>query len=93
MAITIRKKDEEKVPHTALELFVEGDNPEELTTADTRLKVLAFARGTGFNASGLNGTPNPYPIDADGVCDGDLVLGKRPIKCWQAEYVVQAGIR
>ena len=93
MAVTIRKKDPEKTPHTTLELLVESKDQTELTTAETRAKVLAYARGCGFNAGGLNSLPSPYPIDEDGKCDDDLVLGKRSIKCWQAEYVVQMGIR
>jgi hypothetical protein len=78
---------------TSLVVLVEGDRPEELSTIETRNKVLQYARSIGFPASGLGGVPSPYPIDEDGECDEDVVLGKKPIKCWQAEYVVNAGLK
>lgn len=94
MAITVMKtKDDKQLGTTQLNIIIEGDKPEELTTMEARNKVMQFARALGFPASGLGSVPSPYPVDEDGKTDDELVLGKRPMKCWQAEYLVNAGLR
>lgn len=93
MITVIRAKDDKQLGTTQLNIIVEGDKPEELTTMDTRQKVMQYARALGFPASGQGNVPSPYPIDDKGETDDALILGKRPMKCWQAEYVINAGLR
>ena len=93
MITAMRPRDEKQLGTTQINIIVEGDKPEELTTMDTRQKVMQFARALGFPASGQGNTPSPYPIDDAGKTDEDLVLGKRPMKCWQVEYLISAGLR
>jgi hypothetical protein len=66
--------------------------PDILTTPETRNFVLTAARARGFPAKGLGGIPSPYPIDDKGETDDDLVLGRRPLVAWRADYQVSAGI-
>lgn len=93
MITAIRAKDQNQVGTTQLNILVEADQPGELTTMETRQKVMQFARALGFPASGQGNTPSPYPIDDEGKTDDELVLGKRPLKGWQVEYVINAGLR
>lgn len=93
MITVMRPRDEKQLGTTQLNIIVEGDKPEELTTMETRQKVMQYARSLGFPASGQGNIPSPYPIDEDGKTDDDLILGKRPMKCWQVEYLISAGLR
>jgi hypothetical protein len=91
--LKIHQKDPKLVPQTALTLLVDGDNLEELTSMATRSFVLRYANSMmGFQARGLTAVPTPYPIDEDGETDEKLLTGEKPIKCWQAEYTLQAGL-
>lgn len=93
MITAIRAKDESQIGTTQLTVLVDGDLPEELTSIKMRQQVMQFARSLGFPASGLGTVPSPYPVDAEGKTDDELVLGKRPMTGWQAEYTVNAGLR
>jgi hypothetical protein len=76
-------------PLTSIVIVGESADPEELTKAATRQRVIAFARANGLPAaSGLGNFPSPYPVDEKGVCDEDLILGRRPFAKFQTEYTV-----
>jgi len=93
MSIALKVKEGQN-PITSITIVAEGSGPEELTSADTRQRVITFARANGLpSASGLGGIPSPYPVDEAGKCDEDLILGKRPFAKFQAEYTVNASIR
>lgn len=75
-------------PVTSITIIAEGKDPEELVNAATRQRVIMFARANGLPAaSGLGNIPSPYPVDEEGKCDEDLILGKRPFAKHQVEYV------
>lgn len=93
MAVELKIKEGQN-PVTSITILAEGGNPEELVSANTRQQVIMFARANGLpTASGLGGIPSPYPVDAEGKCDEDLILGKRAFAKFQAEYTVNASIR
>lgn len=70
----------------------DNKSPENLTSRETREAVLNWARAQGFPARGLKQIPGTYPVDAQGKTDDDLVLGKRPIAGWQADFELSAGL-
>jgi len=88
MSVELRVKPNQ-TPLTSIVIVGESKDPEELTNAATRQRVIAFARANGLPAaSGLGNFPSPYPVDAEGKCDEDLILGKRPFDKFQAEFTV-----
>lgn len=93
MAVELKIKENQN-PVTSIVIVAEGKDPEELVNANTRQRVITFARANGLPAaSGLGNIPSPYPIDEAGKCDEDLILGKRPFAKFQAEFTVNASIR
>lgn len=92
MAVELKVK-EGQTPVTSITIIGEGDNPEELVSAATRTRVLAFARANGLpTSSGLGNIVSPYPVDENGKCDEALILGQRKFAKFQVEYVVNAGL-
>lgn len=92
MAVKIDPKRNQTSGTTSMTVIAEAPHAHELTTAETRNAVMQFARAAGFPARGLGGVPNPYPVDEEGKTDDELILGKRPIKHWEAAYQVNSGL-
>lgn len=70
-----------------------GDTPELFNTITSRNAVIAFARANGLpTASGLGDFARPFPTDAEGNYDEDLMTGKRKFDHFEAEYTVNAGL-
>lgn len=93
MSVSSMRIKEGQTPINSIVIVVEASSPEDFSSIAVRNQVLAFARSHGLpTASGLGGIPNSYPVDDKGEVDEDLILGKRPFKCFQAEYTVNAGI-
>lgn len=93
-AITI-VEEKTQMGDTQMTLVIECPkdvNPECLTSLDTRKWVTNEARARGFPARGLGNVPVPYPVDADGQTDDDLIMGKRPFVAFRADYQINAGI-
>jgi hypothetical protein len=75
------------------EFVVEGQNIEELLSADTAHLVVKKAAELGFNRPGVSNAGGPYPVDGDGKTDDDLLMGKRgPVAKYRRDFVVLAGI-
>lgn len=75
------------------ELVVFGDNIEELLSAATAGMVLQKAASMGLNRPGVSNAGGPYPVDADGKTDDELMLGKRgPVVGYRRDFVVLAGL-
>lgn len=94
MAIKIDplRKENQASGTTSMTVIAEAPAAHELTTAEARNTVMQYARAAGFPARGLGGIPSPYPVDQEGKTDDDLILGKRPIKHWEAAYQVNSGL-
>lgn len=75
-----------------MKITIRGNSPEALTSLPSRNSVIEFARSKSFPARGLKEIPNPYPVDAAGKTDADVIMGKRPVACWQADFEVAAGV-
>lgn len=70
-----------------------GDNIEELLSAATAGMVLQKAASMGLNRPGVSNAGGPYPVDADGKTDDELMLGKRgPVVGYRRDFVVLAGL-
>lgn len=75
------------------EYIVEGNNIEELMHAATSNMVIKAAAEAGLNRPGVSRASGPYPVDAEGKTDDELLLGKRgPVAGYRRDFVVLAGI-
>lgn len=82
-----------KVSSGRAEFVVSGTGIEELMAAATSNMVLQKAAELGLNRPGVSNASGPYPVDADGKTDDDLLLGKRgPVMGYRRDFVVLASI-
>lgn len=71
------------------EVVVRGTNIQELMNSATAEMVLQKAASLGLSRPGVSNAGGPYPVDADGKTDDELLLGKRgPIIGYQRDFVV-----
>jgi len=68
-----------------------GTDREQLLSAETRHAVVKAAAARGLSRPGVNNV-DVYPVDSNGVCDEDVLLGKRPAVGFRAEYSVAGGM-
>lgn len=75
------------------DFVVAGDNIETLMAAATSNLVLQKAAEAGLNRPGVSNASGPYPVDADGKTDDELMMGKRgPVAGYRRDFVVLAGL-
>ncbi len=61
--------------------------------AATSNMVLQKAAELGLNRPGVSNASGPYPVDADGKTDDDLLLGKRgPVMGYRRDFVILASL-
>jgi hypothetical protein len=85
--------DSTKVTNGRAELVVAGNDIEELMSAATANTVLQKAAALGLNRPGVSNAGGPYPVDADGKCDDELLMGKRgPVTGYRRDFVVLAAL-
>jgi hypothetical protein len=85
--------DLSKVANGRAEFVVEGKNIEELMESATSNLVVQKAAGLGLNRPGVSNAGGPYPVDAEGKTDDDLMLGKRgPVDGYRRDFTVLASI-
>jgi len=61
--------------------------------APTSNLVLQKAASLGLNRPGVSNAGGPYPVDADGKTDDELLLGKRgPVAGYRRDFVILAGL-
>ena len=85
--------DSTKVTNGRAELVVAGNDIEELMSAATANTVLQKAAAIGLNRPGVSNAGGPYPVDADGKCDDELLMGKRgPVTGYRRDFVVLAAL-
>jgi hypothetical protein len=66
---------------------------EPLMDAATANVVLKKAAENGMNRPGVSNASGPYPVDADGKTDDELLMGKRgPVAGYRRDFVVMAGL-
>ena len=66
---------------------------EELMAASTSNAVLQKAAAAGLHRPGVSNASGPYPVDANGNTDDDLMLGKRgPVAGYRRDFTVLASI-
>jgi len=82
-----------KVASGRAEFVVSGSGVEELMSAATSNIVIQKAAELGLNRPGVSNASGPYPVDAEGKTDDDLLLGKRgPVAAYQRDFVILASI-
>lgn len=75
------------------EFVVSGADIPELMAASTANIVLQKAAELGLHRPGVSNASGPYPVDADGKTDDDLLLGRRgPVVGYRRDFVVLASI-
>lgn len=75
------------------DFVVAGNDIEELMSAATSNFVLKKAAEAGLNRPGVSNASGPYPVDADGNTDDELLMGKRgPVAGYRRDFVVLAGL-
>jgi hypothetical protein len=85
--------DLSKVTTGRAEFVVAGENIEELLDASTSNLVVKKAAELGFNKPGVSNMGGPYPVDADGKTDDELLLGRRgPIAGYRRDFIVLASL-
>ena len=82
-----------KVDSNRAEFVVTSKSIEELLAASTSNMVLQKAASAGLNRPGVSNASGPYPVDAEGKTDDQLLLGKRgPVVGYRRDFVVLASI-
>lgn len=85
--------DLSKVVNGRAEFVVAGGNIEELLDASTSQLVVKKAAELGLNRPGVSNMGGPYPVDAEGKTDDDLLLGRRgPVAGYRRDFIVLASI-
>ncbi len=82
-----------KVSNGRAEIVVSSSNIEDLMGAATANMVLQKAAELGLHRPGVSNAGGPYPVDADGKCDDELLLGKRgPVAGYRRDFVILASL-
>lgn len=85
--------DLSKVTQGRADFVVQGNGIEELLDASTSHLVVKKAAELGFNRPGVSTSGGPYPVDAEGKTDDDLLMGKRgPIVGYRRDFTVLASL-
>lgn len=85
--------DLSKVTTGRADFVVEGNSIEELLDASTAHIVVKKAAELGFNKPGVSNVGGPYPVDADGKTDDELLMGKRgPVTGYRRDFTVLASL-
>ena len=86
-------EDLSKVAQGRADFVVEGNSIEELLDASTSHLVVKRAAELGFNRPGVSNAGGPYPVDAEGKSDDELLMGKRgPISGYRRDFTVLASL-
>lgn len=81
-----------RVANGRAEYVVSGNDIEELLAASTSNVVLQKAAEAGLHRPGVSNASGPYPVDADGKTDDELLMGKRPVAGYRRDFTVLASI-
>ena len=75
------------------EFVVSANGIEELLASATANAVLQKAAEAGLNRPGVSSASGPYPVDAEGKTDDELMMGKRgPVTAYRRDFVILASI-
>lgn len=81
------------VTNTRGEFVVAGNSVEELLSPDAANVVLKEAAAKGLSRPGVSNAGGPYPVDAEGKTDDDLLMSKRgPVAGYRRDFVVLGSI-
>lgn len=82
-----------RVTNNRADFVVEGNDIEEIMAAATSNLVIQKAAEKGLNRPGVSNASGPYPVDAEGKTDDELLLGKRgPVTGYRRDFVILAGL-
>lgn len=82
-----------KVANGRADFVVEGNDIEAIMAASTANLVLQKAAEKGLNRPGVSNASGPYPVDAAGKTDDELLMGQRgPVAAYRRDFVVLAGL-
>jgi hypothetical protein len=82
-----------RVSATRGDFTVTSKTIEPLLDAAAASLVLKKAAELGLNRPGVSNVSGPYPVDADGKTDDELLMGKRgAVSEYRRDFVVLAGL-
>lgn len=85
--------DASVVSATRAEFTVASTSIDELLGGSTQHLVLQKAAELGLNRPGVSSASGPYPVDAEGKTDNDLLMSKRgPVAGYRRDFIVLASI-
>lgn len=85
--------DLSKITNGRAEIVVASPDIDALLSAATANMVLQKAAEAGLNRPGVSNVSGPYPVDADGKTDDELLMGKRgPVVGYRRDFIVLASI-
>ena len=82
-----------RVANGRAEFVAASTSIEELMAAATSNVVLQKAAESGLHRPGVSSASGPYPVDANGKTDDELMLGKRgPVAGYRRDFTILASI-
>lgn len=85
--------DLSRIANGRAEFVVQSNSIEELLDSATANLVVKKAAEIGFNRPGVSNAGGPYPVDAEGKTDDELLMGKRgPVASYRRDFIVLASI-
>lgn len=64
----------------------------ELQAPNARQMALTKAAQMGLARPGLDTASGPYPVDADGNSNDDVVFGRVPVAGYRQDYKIRGGL-
>ncbi len=69
-----------------------GDTLTELQAPNARQLALTKAAQMGLSRPGLDIQSGPYPVDAEGNSNDDVVFGRVPVAGYRQDFKVRGGL-
>lgn len=73
-------------------IVVEAETIEGVQSTESRTLALQKAGALGLTRPGLDRPSGPYPVDAEGKSDEEVVMGRRPLAAYRQDYKILAGL-
>ena len=71
---------------------IAGDDMEEVMGTQARQLALKTAASQGISRPGISGSASPYPVDAEGKINDDLVMGKGVVAGYQIDFPITGAL-
>lgn len=69
-----------------------GQTIDELNAPGARQMALTKAATMGLSRAGLDTQSGPYPVDANGQSNDDVVFGRVPVAGYRQDFKIRGGL-